>query len=345
MSYAIMRFEKRQATNVKGMENHNERKTENHSNEEIETDKSHLNYDLVSCSNYKEAIDKELSERYTKKTAIRKDAVVATEFLFTSDTEFFDKLSPGEEKKYFEECLDFLKEKFGEKNIISAKVHKDEKTPHLHAVIIPLHNDGSLSMKKYVDSKKDLMKLQDSLFEKISKEFPQLERGQSKTITESKHKDLKELKKETNYLENQLDLHNKKISIQKDKISSLNINDEFKNLKEKFDKNVKEKTRGIFEKETYYEVSDTFMNTMRKSLIHVQDAIKINQENANFKKLEENYFKLSSEHSMLKNELTTFKKLLEKPLVKDAIKQQKELDISNSWKKKLEKNKGFDLSR
>ena len=84
---------------------------------------------------------------------------------------------------------------------------------------------------------------------------------------------------------------------------------------------------------------------MRKSLIHVQDAIKINQENANFKKLEENYFKLSSEHSMLKNELINFKKLLEKPLVKDAIKQQKELDISNSWKKKLEKNKGFDLSR
>ncbi len=345
MSYAIMRFEKRHAENLKGMENHNERKTENHSNKEIETDKSHLNYDLISCNNYKEAIDKELSERYTKTSAIRKDAVVATEFLFTSDTEFFDKLSPGEEKKYFEKCLDFLKEKFGEKNIISAKVHKDEKTPHLHAVIIPLHNDGSLSMKKYVDSKKDLMKLQDSFFEKISKEFPQLERGQSKTITESKHKDLKELKKETNYLENQLDLHNKKISIQKDKISSLNINDEFKNLKEKFDKNVKEKTRGIFEKETYYEVSDTFMNTMRKSLIHVQDAIKINQENAHFKKLEENYFKLSSEYSMLKNELITFKKLLEKPLVKDAIKQQKELDISNSWKKKLEKNKGFDLSR
>ena len=345
MSYAIMRFEKRHAENLKGMENHNERKTENHSNQEIETDKSHLNYDLISCSNYKDAIDKELKERYTKTSAIRKDAVVATEFLFTSDTEFFDKLSPGEEKKYFEECLDFLKEKFGEKNILSAKVHKDEKTPHLHAVIIPLHNDGSLSMKKYVDSKKDLMKLQDSFFEKISKEFPQLERGQSKTITESKHKDLKELKKETNYLENQLDLHNKKISIQKEKINSLNINDEFKNLKEKFDKNVKEKTRGIFEKETYYEVSDTFMNTMRKSLIHVQDAIKINQENANFKKLEENYFKLSSEHSMLKNELTTFKKLLEKPLVKEAIKQQKELDISNSWKKKLEKNKGFDLSR
>ena len=48
---------------------------------------------------------------------------------------------------------------------------------------------------------------------------------------------------------------------------------------------------------------------------------------------------------MLKNELATIKKLLEKPLVKDAIKQQKELDISNSWKKKLEKNKGFDLSR
>ena len=345
MSYAIMRFEKRQATNVKGMENHNERKTENHSNEEIEADKSHLNYDLVSCSNYKEAIDKELSERYTKKTAIRKDAVVATEFLFTSDKEFFDKLSPGEEKKYFEECLDFLKDKFGEKNIISAKVHKDEKTPHLHAVVVPLHDDGSLSMKKYVDSKKDLIKLQDSFFEKISKEFPQLERGQSKTITESKHKDLKELKKETNYLENQIDLYNKKISVHKEKITTLNSDEDFKNLKQKYKENVEEKTRGILKKETYYEVSSTFINTIRKSLIHVQDAIKINQENLNFKKLEEKYFKLSSEHSQLKNEMTNLKKMLEKPLVKEAIEQQKDMDFKNVWKKKLEKNKGLDLSR
>ncbi len=345
MSYAIMRFEKRQATNVKGMENHNERKTENHSNEEIETDKSHLNYDLVSCSNYKEAIDKELSERYTKKTAIRKDAVVATEFLFTSDKEFFDKLSPGEEKKYFEECLDFLKDKFGEKNIISAKVHKDEKTPHLHAVVVPLHDDGSLSMKKYVDSKKDLIKLQDSFFEKISKEFPQLERGQSKTITESKHKDLKELKKETNYLENQIDLYNKKISVHKEKIATLDSDEDFKNLKQKYKENVEEKTRGILKKETYYEVSNTFINTIIKSLNHVQDAIKITQENVNLKKLEENYFKLSSEYSQLKNEMTNLKKMLEKPLVKEAIEQQKDIDFKNVWKKKLEKDKKFELSR
>ena len=107
----------------------------------------------------------------------------------------------------------------------------------------------------------------------------------------------------------------------------------------------KTRTTLLLKKETYYEISENFIDTIIKSLNHVQDAIKINQENINFKKLEENYLKLRSEHFMLKNELTTFKKLQEKPLVKDAIKQQKELDISNSWKKKLEKNKGFDLSR
>ena len=68
MSYAIMRFEKRHAENLKGMENHNERKTENHSNKEIETDKSHLNYDLISCSNYKEA---EVAPTFPTKPTLR----------------------------------------------------------------------------------------------------------------------------------------------------------------------------------------------------------------------------------------------------------------------------------
>jgi archaellum component FlaC len=303
MSYAIMRFEKRHAENLKGMENHNERKTENHSNKEIETDKSHLNYDLISCSNYKEAIDKELKEGYTKTTAIRKDAVVATEFLFTSDTEFFDKLSPGEEKKYFEECLDFLKEKFGEKNIISAKVHKDEKTPHLHAVIIPLHNDGSLSMKKYLDSKKDLMKLQDSFFEKISKEFPQLERGQSKTITESKHKDLKELKKETNYLTNQIETTKENNSLLKSNLEELKIQEiwvketyfKYKNNKALFSKNEIQ-----INKDDFYKISNIAFNNICQSL-----------ETKNIKKLENDNNKLSSDISNFKKEISTLKNNLE----------------------------------
>jgi hypothetical protein len=69
---------------------------------------------------------------------LQKDAVLCAEVVFTSDKEFFDKLTPEQEKKYFEKSIEFLKEQFGEKNVIFATVHKDETTPHLHAGVIPL---------------------------------------------------------------------------------------------------------------------------------------------------------------------------------------------------------------
>ena len=87
-----MRFEKRKSVNVKGMELHNERKTENHSNTDIDSEKKDLNYDLVKCENYKKKIDEEIKKRYSGQKAIRKDAVLCTEVLFTSDKECFDKI-------------------------------------------------------------------------------------------------------------------------------------------------------------------------------------------------------------------------------------------------------------
>ena len=335
MSYAIMRFEKRQATNIKGMENHNERKTENHSNEEIEADKSHLNYDLVSCSNYKEAIDKELSERYTKKTAIRKDAVVATEFLFTSDKEFFDKLSPGEEKKYFDECLDFLKDEFGEKNIISAKVHKDEKTPHLHAVVVPLHDDGSLSMKKYVDRKKDLIKLQDSFYSKISKEFPQLERGQSKTLTESKHKDLKKLKKETNYLETKIETEKEKSYLLRSDLNNLKkekdwVQDTYSKYK---DNNTLMSTDKIkINKDDFKKISTIAFNNVCK-ILETKNIEKLENER---KQLSNDFYSLKQENYNLKNNLEKISKELE--TIKNFIGKKELIKELECYKSELNWN-------
>lgn len=206
-----MRLEKRKSNDIAGMENHNERKTENHSNCDIDLEKKHLNYDLVECKSYKKKIDEEIKKRYTGKKAIRKDAVLCTEFLFTSDKDFFDKIGEEKEKIFFEKSLEFLENKFGKENIISAKVHKDEMTPHLHAVIVPLHSDGALSMKKYIDTKFDLSKLQDEYYSHISKDFSELERGKSATETKAKNIEINEFKKKTNNLDLQIDKLQKNI--------------------------------------------------------------------------------------------------------------------------------------
>jgi hypothetical protein len=117
MSYAIMRLEKRNSKNIVGMFRHNERKTENHSNVDINKELSHLNYQLIDCESYSEKINREIEERYKVNKSIRKDAVLCVEVLFTSDKEFFDKLTPEEERKYFEKSVEFLKEQFGEKTL------------------------------------------------------------------------------------------------------------------------------------------------------------------------------------------------------------------------------------
>ena len=84
------------------------------------------------------------------------------------DKDFFDKLSPADERKFFEESLKFTQEYFGEKNIFSAIIHKDETTPHMHINLVPITKEGKLSAKEVVGNRKDLEQMQDKFFQKVS---------------------------------------------------------------------------------------------------------------------------------------------------------------------------------
>ena len=48
---------------------------------------------------------------------------------------------PYEIKDYFDKCYEFIKDKFGEDNIVMAQVHLDEDTPHLQAYFLPVVNE------------------------------------------------------------------------------------------------------------------------------------------------------------------------------------------------------------
>lgn len=259
MSFAIMRIAKIKAGSIGGTDKHNERKNKNYSNEDINLELSHLNYNLIECKSYKSAIDKQLEERYTASRSIRKDAVLGVEVIFTSDNEFFKKLTPEQERLYFEKSLEFLKDFAGEKNVISAVVHKDEKTPHLHCVFTPITDDGRLHFKSFINGKFELSKLQDKYYDYISKDF-NLERGKSAEQTKRKHLSVAEYKLETAINERELELEkvNKNTEIIKSKNLDLetqktqleneqnNINQSLKDLEEfnkKLDNEKKEKER------------------------------------------------------------------------------------------------------
>lgn len=197
MSYAIFRTQKIKKTVLDKCQRHNQRENENYSNSEIDKNKKHLNYELHNENNivYQKEIDLKIKDRYKGKKSIRKDAVLNIECLITSDKEFFESIGSEETKRYFEEAYNFIKDKFGEENVIYATVHMDETTPHMHAGFVPITKDGRLSAKDYLDGKERLRNLQDDFYKYISNKGFELERGISSDETHAKNIKIKDLKK------------------------------------------------------------------------------------------------------------------------------------------------------
>ena len=89
----VARMEKMKVGNLSGIQRHNQRETDNHSNPDIDIEKSHLNYDLVNPGsiNYREKIKQIIESQRISKRAVRKDAVLVNEWIITSDTAFFQE--------------------------------------------------------------------------------------------------------------------------------------------------------------------------------------------------------------------------------------------------------------
>jgi FtsZ-binding cell division protein ZapB len=181
MSFAIIRMRKFKAPDVKGMQIHNYREKESRTNPDIDEGRTQLNYDLLNDSriDFKQVIQSEIDERYTGNKVIRKDAVMLCEFVVTSDKDFFDRLDPDQEKRFFEESLSFLRERYGKENILYGIIHKDEKTPHMHVGMIPITTDGRLAAKQFFGKRTELQQLQDKFHEHVMEKGFSLERGVS----------------------------------------------------------------------------------------------------------------------------------------------------------------------
>ena len=187
MPYAILRFQKRKAGGIAACERHNERKKEAYkSNPDIDMERSKNNYHLVPPPRYtyKKEINRMVAEAGCK---VRKDSVLMVETLITTSPEFMNSLPPEEQKEYFTMALDFLAERVGRQNILSAVVHMDEKTPHMHLCFVPITPDNRLSAKEFLGNQKSLSQWQTDYHERMSSRWNELERGQSSMETKRKH--------------------------------------------------------------------------------------------------------------------------------------------------------------
>lgn len=184
--FAILRFAKYKGPEVSKIEAHNERTKEKYaSNPDVDTSRSHLNFHLVTPQRkYRAEAEKQIAEAGCR---TRSDSVRLVEALMTATPDFFKGKKKAEIKAYFQEALDFIKQNRNPETIISAVVHMDEKTPHMHLCFVPLTEDGRLSAKDIMGNKKKLTWWQDEFWKHMVKKFPDLERGESASLTGRDH--------------------------------------------------------------------------------------------------------------------------------------------------------------
>lgn len=196
MSYAICRIQKISSPkDIAGIQIHNRReRTHSNSNPDIDFSLSNNNYSLINMPDisYNKLIDERLKDGYTGKKAIRKDAVRMCEIIFTSDHEFFENISFEKQNSYFIDCYEFACKRYGKDNIISAVVHLDEATPHMHIDFVPLTSDGRLSAKSILGGKIQMQQLQDSFYNTVGTKY-QLERGRRADLDNPEDKPVRHL--------------------------------------------------------------------------------------------------------------------------------------------------------
>ena len=212
MSFVVARMQKVKSGNLVGVGNHNQRNTDNHSNKDIDVERSHLNYDLVNrTENYKRDIEQFINDNKSSSRAVRKDAVLINEWIITSDNQFFKDKDSKEIKDYFEVAKSYFSEKFGDENIRYAQVHLDETTPHMHLGIVPFNDEHKLSAKT-VFNRQALQAVQDELPKYLNERGFELERGEKgserKNLTVPEYKKAKDELKE---LENKIYEHAKAV--------------------------------------------------------------------------------------------------------------------------------------
>lgn len=210
MSYAIIRNQKYTKEQMIKLCPHNKRYKQNYSNKNIDISKTYNNYHLKKPleNNYFKEF-KRLKEQNNLKGQLHKNSIYACEMVITSDNNFFKEIGAEETKRYFKTAYNFVcnYKNLGEENIISAVVHLDEETPHLHITFIPVVNSNDrygnpirkIGGNDFWKERNSYMLLQDRFYECVRMNGFNLERG--KNNPNKTHKTVEELKEQTNFYE------------------------------------------------------------------------------------------------------------------------------------------------
>lgn len=282
--YAILRSAKYKGPEISQIEGHNERTKEKYnSNPDIDTSRSHLNFHLVKPERkYRAEAEKQIAEDGCR---TRSDSVRVVEVLITATPDFFKGKKRAEVKEFFNEALEFIKLHQSPETIISAVVHMDEKTPHMHLSFVPLTEDKRLCAKEILGNRKKLTWWQDRYWEHMVRKYPNLERGMSASKTGRDHIPPRVFKRMTRLTKQmqKLDVMLSDVKLTNYKVRAAQIAD----FLEKYIPDVAAMETQMKKYEKCFTTAESEKKALKKKNADLSEALKKSQQESTLKKIQE----------------------------------------------------------
>ncbi|WP_368669113.1 MobV family relaxase [Abiotrophia defectiva] len=161
---------------TRGQQRHNERKEgQKHRNRNIDPTRTKDNVWLTpdDGKTFNERIQSILEENYTGKRKPRWDSVKMCEITVQIGGDLAENGTEEEQVEALKQAFEELKETYGETNIVSAVIHVDETTPHLHFDFVPITRKGGLSAREVVGDRAQMRKTQARFLEAMQERCPE----------------------------------------------------------------------------------------------------------------------------------------------------------------------------
>lgn len=161
---------------TRGQQRHNERKEgQKHSNRRIDPTRTKDNVWLTPDDGrtFNERIESILEENYTGKRKVRSTAVKMCEITVQIGGDLAENGTEEEQVEALKQAFEELKETYGETNIVSAVIHVDETTPHLHFDFVPITKKGGLSAREVVGDRAQMRKTQARFLQAMQERCPE----------------------------------------------------------------------------------------------------------------------------------------------------------------------------
>lgn len=168
--YCIMRMEKRKRSDIAGLQREATRTAAEYNNQ-VTPGMDIYNQELVHNDDWLASIQHEIDTAGAK---VRSNSVVGLDTIYTASSEFFKLHDSQIVDAYFRDCLEYHRQRYG--HVVSAVVHYDEQTPHMHIMSVPLTRDGRLSAREIVGGRAQMAHAQDTFFEQVGQRYG-LQRG------------------------------------------------------------------------------------------------------------------------------------------------------------------------